>query len=166
MTSSRDPQKSIGFLLKDVSRLMMRRFNRRARDLGLTQSQLQALAFLVPREGINQAALADLIDIQPITLARLIDRLEEAGLVERRRDPADRRAVNLYIGKNAAPLIDKMWEFAAETRRDALAGLSEQDQEVVIGHLQHMRMNLIFCEQELSEKVPPVPKRDLKGDEE
>ena len=166
MTSSRDPQKSIGFLLKDVSRLMMRRFNRRARDLGLTQSQLQALAFLVPREGINQAALADLIDIQPITLARLIDRLEEAGLVERRRDPADRRAVNLYIGKNAAPLIDKMWEFAAETRRDALAGLSEQDQEVVIGHLQHMRMNLISCEQELSEKVPPVPKRDLKGDEE
>lgn len=166
MQSSRDPQRSIGFLLKDVSRLMMRRFNRRSRELGLTQSQLQALAFLVPREGINQAALAELMDIQPITLARLIDRLEEAGLVERRRDPADRRAVNLYIGKNASPLIDKMWEFAAETRRDALAGLSEDDQEVMIGHLQHMRMNLISCEQEMADKAPQATKPDLKGNEE
>lgn len=166
MHSSRDPQRSIGFLVKDVSRLMMRRFNRRSRDLGLTQSQLQALAFLVPREGINQAALAELMDIQPITLARLIDRLEEAGLVERRRDPDDRRAVNLYVGKNASPLIDRMWEFAAETRRDALAGLSAEDQEIMIGLLQKMRVNLISCEQEQADKTPGATKPVLKGIEE
>ncbi|WP_085584286.1 MarR family winged helix-turn-helix transcriptional regulator [Thalassospira mesophila] len=145
---------------------MMRRFNRRARDLGLTQSQLQALAFLVPREGINQAALAEMMDIQPITLARLIDRLEESGLVERRRDPDDRRAVNLYIGKNASPLIDKMWEFAAETRRDALSGLSDDEQEVMIDTLQRMRMNLISCEQDSADKNPPAGKSVLKGKEE
>ncbi|WP_339778779.1 MarR family transcriptional regulator [uncultured Thalassospira sp.] len=153
-------------MTKDVSRLMMRRFNRRSRDLGLTQSQLQALAFLVPREGINQAALADLLDIQPITLARLIDRLEEAGLVERRPDPGDRRAVNLYIGQNATSLIDKMWEFAAETRRDALRGLSDDEQEVVINVLQRMRMNLISCEQDPDDKNPPAGKPVLKGSKE
>lgn len=142
MSSRRDPKESVGFLIKDVARLMMRNFNARARDLGLTQTQLQALAYLLRREGINQAAMADLMEIQPISMARLIDRLEAAGLVERRRDPDDRRAVNLYLTDQAQPLIDQMWEMAAETRRQALDGMPDETKELLVAALQHMRHNL------------------------
>src|SRR3546814_4821449 len=88
-----DPDRSLGFLLNDVSRLMRRNLNRRVQALGLTQSQWRALAYLSRQEGINQVTLADTLEVQPITLARLIDRLEAAGWVERRRHPSDRRAV-------------------------------------------------------------------------
>ncbi len=153
MAARRDPEQNIGFLMKDVSRLMRRNFTRRARDLGLTETQWQTLAHLSRREGINQATLAELMEIQPISLARLIDRLEEAGLVERRPDPADRRAVQLYLTATAAPLIDTMWNLAAETRADALAGLPPETLAMMVEALQHMRQNLIDCEAE-AKKLP------------
>ncbi len=155
MPTQRTPEQSLGFLLKDVSRLMRRDFERRARHLGLTQTQWQTLAHLARREGINQATLADLMEIQPITLARLIDRLEETGFVERRPDPTDRRAVQLYLTEAAAPLIDTMWDLAAQTRADALAGLPAETRQMLVDALQHMRQNLITCEAET--KKAPVP---------
>src|SRR3546814_7154100 len=103
----RDPDQSIGFLLSDVARLLRRNFTRRAQYLGLSQAQWQALAHLARREGVNQATLAESLEIQPVTLARLVDRLQEKGLVERRPDPADRRAFCLYLTPAAAPLLDR-----------------------------------------------------------
>ena len=91
------PYQGVGALLVEVGRLLRRNFNRRAQELGLTQAQWQALAHLSRKQGINQACLADLLEVQPITLARLIDRLAAAGWVERRPDPADRRAQRLYL---------------------------------------------------------------------
>ncbi len=144
------PEHSLGFLIKDVARLMLRNFNARARHIGLTQAQWQTLAHLSRREGINQVMLADLMDIQPITLARLIDRLEAAGYVERRPDPKDRRAVQLFLKPAAEPLIGTMWDLAAQTRAEALAGLPGATRDLMIEALQHMRNNLMSREGEPS----------------
>jgi DNA-binding MarR family transcriptional regulator len=89
-----------------------------------------------------------MMEIQPITLARLIDRLEADGYVERRPDPTDRRAVRLFLKPAAQPLIATMWDLAAETRREALSGLPASTRDMMIEALQHMRNNLINREGE------------------
>jgi len=143
-----DPERSVGFLLHEVSRLLRRNFNRRVQDLGMSQAQWQALAHLSRLEGASQVTLAERLEIQPITLGRLIDRLEEAGLVERRRDPADRRAVRLYLTDKAQPLIDRMWAVAAKTREDAMASLPDERRELLIETLYAMKANLLDAERE------------------
>src|SRR5258705_12803842 len=80
---------SFGFLLHDIARLMRKRFDQRARSLNLTRAQWQVLAHLARHEGINQAGLAEILEIEPITLGRLIDRMAEAGWARRRSHPSD-----------------------------------------------------------------------------
>lgn len=142
-----DPHCSLGFLLHDVSRLLRRNFSRRMAHLGLTQAQWQTLAHLSRCQGVNQTKLADILDIQPITLARLIDRLEAAGWVERRLDPADRRAFRLYLTEKAQPLIDEMWDRAADTREAAMAGLEPAARDAMIDSLLAIKRNLVDAEQ-------------------
>ena len=120
----RDPNRAIGFLVSDIMRLMRRDFSRRALPLDMTEGQWRVLARLSGNEGLSQAALAELMEVQPITLVRLIDRLEAAGLVERRPAPKDRRAFQMFLTSKAQPIIDRIWDFAHETREEALAGLS------------------------------------------
>ncbi len=138
----RSPDQSVGFLLGDVYRMLRRNFNLRAQAHGLSLAQWQALAYLAREEGVNQVTLADRLEIQPITLARLIDRLQEAGLVSRRPDPGDRRAFRLYLTDAARPLIDRMWGYAAETRAEAMAGLPDDDRAALMRSLLHMKQNL------------------------
>jgi MarR family transcriptional regulator, transcriptional regulator for hemolysin len=141
-----DPYQAVGVLLVDVARLLRRNFNRRAQALGLTQPQWQALARLSQNQGMNQACLADLLEIQPITLTRLIDRLEAAGWVERRPDPADRRVQRLYLTLKAEPLLDDMRALAAETREEAMQGLSDRQRKQLIQTLQTIKGNLVRVE--------------------
>jgi DNA-binding MarR family transcriptional regulator len=100
--------------------------------MGLSQAQWQALASLWQQQGVNQVTLAERLEIQPITLVRLIDRLQEAGLVDRKPDPEDRRAVQLFLTDKAEPLLDRMWEFATETREQAMGSLTEREREALI----------------------------------
>jgi len=133
---------TIGFLLNDAARLMRKDFERRTRSLGLTRAQWQTLFHLHRNEGCNQATLADLLEVEPITLARLIDRLAVSGLVERRADPNDRRARLLFLGARAYPLLDELKSLGAETRQIALAGISEDEQTLLMTLLTKMRANL------------------------
>lgn len=142
----RDPDQSVGFLVNDVARLLRRNFNRRVQELGLSQAQWQALAYLSRQEGVNQVTLAESLEIQPMTLARLIDRLQEASLVARRPDPGDRRAFRLYLTAAARPLLDRMWDLAAETRAEAMAGLPDDGRQALVEALRHMRRNLVAAE--------------------
>jgi MarR family transcriptional regulator for hemolysin len=137
-----DLQRNFGFLLSDISRLFRREFNRRAGDLDLTQAQWRALAHLSRQEAVHQAALAERLEIQPITLARQLDRLEAAGWVERRPDPDDRRAVRLHLTPEAKPLIDRITALAAEIRGEAMAGLAAPDRERLLDALCAVRTNL------------------------
>ncbi len=143
--NSYDPQRSCGFLLQDVSRLMRRNFNREVeiQKIGLTQAQWQALVHISRNEGMRQAALADILEAQPITVGRLIDRMAAKGWVERRPDPTDRRAVGLYLTDKATPLLDQMWGIAMQTRAAAMEGISETDKEKLLDMLALIRTNLI-----------------------
>ena len=133
---------TIGFLLNDAARLMRKDFERRTRPLGLTRAQWQTLFHLARNEGCNQATLADLLDVEPITIARTIDRLELSGLVERRADPSDRRARLLFLGKRAHPLLEQLRALGAETREIALAGIDEDERTLLMTLLTKMRANL------------------------
>ena len=133
---------SFGFLLHDIARLMRKRFDQRARSLNLTRAQWQVLAHLARHEGINQACLAEILEIEPITLGRLIDRMADAGWVERRSHPSDRRVRQLYLTAKAAPVFERMRALGEESRAEALAGLSQRERDQLTATLLNIRSNL------------------------
>jgi DNA-binding MarR family transcriptional regulator len=141
-----DPSRNLGILVHEVARLLRRNFEQRIEGLGLTQAQWRTLLYLSRNEGCSQAALAELLEVKPITLARLIDRLEESGWVERRRDAADRRVCRLHLTETAQPLLQEMERLGAATRRDALAGLARSEQAVAVKLLQTLKSNLLKAE--------------------
>jgi MarR family transcriptional regulator, transcriptional regulator for hemolysin len=134
--------RSFGFLLHDIARLMGKRFEQRARPLGLSRAQWRALAHLQRSEGVNQSRLAELLELEPISVARLIDRMEQAGLVERRKDPADRRAHRLYLTSRAGPLLQQGRVLGDAVRAEAFASFSESERETVTDLLVRIRSNL------------------------
>ena len=134
---------NLGFLLHDVARLMRKRFEQNARELGLTRSQCQVLAHLARNEGIQQGSLAELLEVEPITLTRIVDRLEEAGLVERLLHHKDRRVRLLRLTKAAHPLIDDIFAIGALTRGEALDGVSEDDRDRLFDILSSMKTKLL-----------------------
>lgn len=135
--------RSLGFLLGDVSRLIRLRFDERARDLDLTRAQWRVLAQLRRREGISQRALADILEIENITLTRHIDRLESKGLVERRADPNDRRVRTLHFKPKTAAILGQMRALSEVTRAEALKGISEHDAERLIDTLIKIKENMV-----------------------
>jgi DNA-binding MarR family transcriptional regulator len=124
-----DQHPTLGFLLHEVARLLRKRFEQRAGHLGLTRSQWQAIAYLAKNEGINQAGLAEMLEIEPITLVRILDRLAERGLIERRQHPTDRRTWRLFLKEAARPLLVAMQPLGEATRAEALNGVSDGDRE-------------------------------------
>jgi len=132
----------IGFALNDVTRLMIRNFDRRAQTLGLTRAQWGVLMHLWFRDGLRQKELADLLEIKPMSLVRLLDRLEKNRWVERRNDPDDRRAKLVYLVRQDSPTFARMKEFGAMTQNEALSGLSGDEKEQLFDVLQRMRSNL------------------------
>jgi DNA-binding MarR family transcriptional regulator len=134
---------SLGFLISDVSRLMRRRFDERARQVGATRAQWRTLTLLSRNEGLNQGALAELLEVEPITLCRMIDRLEESGLVERRRDPADRRAWQLFLTDKSKPMLDDLRIVAEDLFEQALIGMSLPARDALNESLSLIRANLI-----------------------
>jgi len=123
-----DLDRSFGFLVHDVARLFGRRFNQRALlFLGLTRAQCKVLGYLARNEGINQAGLADLLEIKPMTLVRQIDRMEEDGWIERQPQPGDRRARRLVLTDKARPILARILDLSNEIRAESFAGLSKDD---------------------------------------
>lgn len=127
-----DLDRSFGFLVHDVARLYGRRFDRNGRRLELTRAQCRTLGYLARNEGINQAGLADLLEIRPMTLVRQIDRMQEAGWIERRPDPTDRRARRLFLTDKARPILGRIWDVASETQDQVLAALSPDEAEQLL----------------------------------
>lgn len=132
----------IGFLVSDVARLLRRRFDERARTIGVTRPQWRALTALSRSEGVNQGALAERLEVEPITLCRMIDRLEEAGLVERRRAPTDRRAWHIYLTDTSRPMLDQLRLLADDLSTKALGGVTSAEQERLTATLERIRDNL------------------------
>ncbi len=133
---------TLGFLITDVTRQMRKRFDERARTSGATGTQWRTLKLLERREGINQGQLAELLEVEPITACRMIDRLEEAGLVERRRDPADRRAWLIFLTPKARPVLEELHVVAEGMIANLLHGLGPEQVDALIHALNTMRVNL------------------------
>jgi MarR family transcriptional regulator, transcriptional regulator for hemolysin len=138
-----ETEPSFGFLVHDVARLFARRFNQRSvQVLGLTRAQCRVLGYLARNEGINQAGLAELLEIKPMTLVRQIDRMEQDGWIERRPDPADRRARRLVLTAKARPILAGIRELSSEVRNEAFTGLSEADGQTLIDLLQRVHRGM------------------------
>jgi MarR family transcriptional regulator for hemolysin len=133
---------SIGLLLIDTGRVLRKRFEQNVRGTGLTRAQWQVLKEIYVKEGINQGALAELLEVEPITVGRLIDRLENAGLIERRPHPSDRRAWSLYLLPAAHPLLDTLKVIGAETRAELLRNMSDAEIDEAMRLLSKMKDNL------------------------
>lgn len=133
---------NIGTMLAQVSRLMRRSFDERARGIGVTRPQWAVISLLHLNAGINQGGLAELLEVEPITLGRMVDRLQDAGFVERRPDPADRRAWRLFLTEKGEGLLDKLRPFAQETYAVALEGIAPDEVEEFMTLLRRIRTNL------------------------
>ena len=133
---------NLAAVLSDVSRLMRREFDARARDIGVTRPQWQVLTVLRRNEGVNQGGLADLLEVEPITVCRMVDRLQEADLVERRADPADRRSWRLFLTDKAHALLAQLRPFADAMIDEALLGVAAADRAILRQSLEQMRQNL------------------------
>lgn len=132
----------IGYLVADVLRLMRRDFRARAKGLGLTPA-LARLLFYVHREpGSHQTTLAAVLDVTPVTLGRMLDKLVERGYVARRPDPEDRRAIRVYIAPRGEPLVERMSKIAALTADRATRGITAADRKRLLAGLATMRANL------------------------
>jgi DNA-binding MarR family transcriptional regulator len=137
-----DSRDSIGFLVADVARLMRRAFQARLEGGPITYAQARALVNIASREGMRQVDLADLLETQPITVARLVDQLGAAGLVERRADPADRRAYRLHLTPAARPRLAEIRAVSEAVQRQALADLSPAGATRTTEGLRRMRETL------------------------
>src|SRR5271157_600936 len=136
------PEREIGFALHDVARMLRTYADQRARDLNMTRAQWSVLVKLQRCEGANQSELAEQLDLAPITLGRLIDKLTAAGLVERRDDAFDRRAHRLFLTDRAAPTLVSLGALAEDVMGRALAGVDETTIRVMQDGLKTIKANL------------------------
>ena len=132
----------IAFVISDVARLYRRRFDERTRSFGITGPQMRAVIAIMRFPGINQGALADRLDVEPITTCRMVDRLEQAGLVERRRDPQDRRAWQLFLTEAAEPIAENLQAIGQTVLNESLDGVALGDREAIMTILGSIRDNL------------------------
>jgi MarR family transcriptional regulator for hemolysin len=130
------------FLLYDVARLMRTRADQRARRRGMTRAQWVILSWLERQSGISQSDLAGLVEVEPITVCRLIDRLEARGLVERRADPKDRRVRRLHLTAKAKPILDEIHAYRDELRQAVTEGITDAALKSQIETLLRMKSNL------------------------
>ena len=138
----RNPRREFAFLISDVARLLRNHADQRARQFGMTRAQWAVLARLESNEGLKQSELAEMLDLQPITLTRLVDRLCANGLIERRADPDDRRAKRLYLTPQARPLMDRLAELGQDMMKTVLGGFDVATIERMILELSHTKENL------------------------
>lgn len=133
---------NIAFEIAETARLIRREANRLFAGLGTTGAQWRVLARLTHTDGQRQVELAEALDMEPITLCRMVDRLEESGLVERRKDPSDRRAWRIFLSGAAAPVVDRLHALGESYNAELFAGVADADLIVLRRVLAQVRDNL------------------------
>jgi DNA-binding MarR family transcriptional regulator len=129
-------------LLHDVARMQRTRFDRWARSYGLTRAQGVILARLYRQPGLSQIEMAAICEVEPITVGRLVDRLEARGLIERRPDPDDRRIRRLHLLPPSEPILARIEDYRADVNTYLLSGVSAEARETVVNVLLHMKHKL------------------------
>jgi DNA-binding MarR family transcriptional regulator len=137
-----DPDSTFIFALHDLARTMKLYADQRAAQFGMTRAQWAVLAKLERSEGLKQSELAELLDVQPITLTRLIDRLCDNGLIERRADAEDRRAKRLYLTAAAKPILEKLDELRTDITDIVLSGYSDEEIKKLVTQLDTIKARI------------------------
>lgn len=137
-----DPVPPLGLLIHDAARALQKRFEARASSHGLSAAQWRLMAQLVKAEGAPQARLAGMLEIEPISVSRLLDRMEEGGWIERRPDPDDRRVRMVFPTERSRQAFGEIKRIAGDIYRDALAGLPPGDRDALYRGLATMIDNL------------------------
>lgn len=138
----RSLNREFAFTLNDVARMLRTYADHKAAQFGITRAQWVVLVRLDRSEGLKQSELAEVLDLQPISLTRLLDKLCECGLIERRPDPVDRRAKRLFLTPAARPLLEKLGDLGEELMATALVGVEPNSVERMIGELGVVKENL------------------------
>lgn len=141
-----DRFKHVGYLLKDVSRRYVARFERHAEQVSLTLTQCKVLVHLSRNEGASQARLCELTDLEPMMMVRILDRMEADKILERRPDPQDRRARQLFLTRKAAALLDEIDRIMEVTRSEIFAGVSKADRDAFLKVLERIHENACALE--------------------
>jgi MarR family transcriptional regulator for hemolysin len=149
-------RRELEFAINDVARLLRTNADQKAAQFGMTRAKWAVLARLDRAEGLKQTELAEMLDLQPITLTRLLDRLSDNGLIERRADPDDRRAKRLYLTPAARPLLEQLTDLGEDLMATALAGLGQGEIAALLAHLSIVKENL---RQALQKKQPILEKQ-------
>ncbi len=152
-----------GYLLNDVTLLFRKHFDRRAVKFGLTRAQWRATKMLHHHEGLRQTELAEYLEMEPIAVGRVIDRLQAAGFVERRPDPRDRRAWRLYPTEQARAVIDDMEEIGRNLRKDATRGIAYDELAPALAVLTRIKDNLQALDQGADGPADPAGSHDDPG---
>jgi MarR family transcriptional regulator for hemolysin len=139
------PRRELGFLLSDVARQLRTVVDQRASEVGMTRAQWSVLSRLERTEGLKQNDLAAIVDIAPVTLGRIVDRLMAHGLVVRQTDPEDRRINRLFLTPAAHPVLERLGAMGEAVMADALAGLDDATIGLLSVHLTTIKGNLKAC---------------------
>ena len=142
------PDSAFAYRMQDVTRLFRKHFDRRALRYDLTRAQWRALKAIRRNEGLSQSDLAEQLDMEPIAIGRVVDRLQQAGFVERRADPADRRRWRLHLTDKAHAVTDDMEELARELRGQSLGNIDEEEFAVFLRVLGRIHDNLAALDQQ------------------
>lgn len=135
-------KREIAFTIMDVARMLRTYADQRARQFGISRAQWTVLIRIDRTEGLKQSELADILDMQPISLTRLLDRLAENGLIERRADPNDRRANRLYLKPAARPMLEQLAALGTDMMTTVLDGLDTKTVERMLSDLGLIKDNL------------------------
>jgi MarR family transcriptional regulator, transcriptional regulator for hemolysin len=138
----RSLNREFAFTLNDVARMLRTYADQKAAQFGITRAQWVVLVRLDRSEGLKQSELAEVLDLQPISLTRLLDKLADSGLIERRADPVDRRAKRLFLTPAARPLLEKLGELGEGLMATALSGVTSESVEGMIAQLGTVKENL------------------------
>jgi MarR family transcriptional regulator for hemolysin len=139
---ARSLHREFAFSLNDVARMLKTYADYKASQFGITRAQWVVLVRLDRFEGIKQSELAEMLDLQPITLTRLLDRLCDSGLIERRADPNDRRAKRLFLTPAARPMLERLGDLGDELMATALEGVQREAIEKMVAQLAIVKENL------------------------
>jgi len=150
---SRSLNREFAFIINDVARMLRTFADHKARQLGATRAQWAVLARLDRFEGLKQSELAEMLDLQPITLTRLLDRLCDSGMIERRADPNDRRAKRLFLTPAARPLLEQLGDLGETLMTTALAGVDRESVERMVAQLAIVKENL---REAIQQRTPPA----------
>ncbi|MDI6026343.1 MarR family transcriptional regulator [Corticibacterium sp. UT-5YL-CI-8] len=137
-----EPIEKIGFLLHDAQRLLRKRFDANAAQYGLSSAQWRLMVRVVKEPGIAQARLAELLEIEPISVSRLVDRMAEGGWVERRADDNDRRVRMVFPTERSRGVFTKVKGMAHQIFDEALTGLSSDQRHAFVNGLETIIANL------------------------